>query len=52
MTKEVTSIRIDEDVMEKVKAAAKSQNRPISNFIETILIKYFEDEEKEKPEPK
>ena len=49
MTKDVTTIRIDSDVMDRVKEAAKKENRPISNFIETVLIKYLEDQETKNP---
>jgi len=50
MTKDVTTIRIDTKIMDRVKEEAKKENRPISNFIETVLIKYLE-EQKEKENP-
>jgi len=43
MTKDVTTIRIDSNVMNRIKEVAKKENRPISNFIETVLIKYLEE---------
>ena len=50
MVKEATSLKIDKEVLEKVKIQAKKENRPMSNFIETVLIKYLEEQEnKEKP---
>jgi len=29
--------------MNRIKEVAKKENRPISNFIETVLIKYLEE---------
>ena len=50
MVKEATSLKIEKEVLERIKIQAKKENRPISNFIETVLIKYLEEqEEKEKP---
>jgi len=49
MVKVATSIKIEEDVLEKIKKEAKGENRPISNFIETVLIKYLEEKQKENP---
>lgn len=50
MVKEATSLKLEKDLMEKVKAEAKKENRPISNYIETVLIKHFEEiEEKKNP---
>jgi len=50
MVKEATSLKIDKDVFERVKTQAKKENRTMANFIETVLIKYLEEqEEKEKP---
>lgn len=50
MVKEATSLKLEKEVLEKVKVEAKKDNRPISNYIETVLIKHFEEiESKEKP---
>ena len=46
MTKAAKTITVDETVWEKVKAQAKKENRPISNFIETVLIQYFAEDVK------
>lgn len=52
MVKEATSLKLEKAIMERVKAESKKENRPISNYIETVLMKHFEkidQEEKEKP---
>lgn len=53
MVKEATSLKLEKNIMERIKAESKKENRPISNYIETVLIKHFEcidkQEEKEKP---
>ena len=48
MTKEATSLKLDETLMKKVKQRAQKENRSIGNFIETILRNYFEEIEKTK----
>lgn len=49
MVKVATSIKIEEEVLERIKQEAKEENRPISNFIETVLIKYLKEKQKETP---
>ena len=49
MTKTAKTITVDEAVWEKVKDRAKQENRPISNFIETVLIQYFTEASNKKP---
>ena len=50
MVKEATSLKLDKEVFERIKSRAKKENRTMANFIETVLIKYLdEQEEKEKP---
>jgi hypothetical protein len=50
MVKEATSLKIEKEVLDKVRIQAKKENRPISNFIETVLIKYLKEvKEKENP---
>ncbi len=52
MVKEATSLKLDKEVLEKIRAQAKKENRPTSNFIETVLIKYLDeikDQETENP---
>ncbi len=44
MSKTVT-LRLDEPVYRLFKGAAKSENRPISNFIETAVIRFVQDRE-------
>jgi len=50
MTKSKTthSITIDDDMWHKVKEDAQKENRPVSNFIETVLLKYYEEKENKK----
>jgi predicted CopG family antitoxin len=48
MTKTARGITIDDDLWESAKIQAEKENRTLSNFIETILRKYLE-EQKEKP---
>jgi len=38
--KKVLSIRLDEEFIKELKIIAKSENRPMSNFVETVLKKY------------
>lgn len=50
MVKEATSLKLEKEVMDRVKIEAKKENRPLSNFIETVLIRYFEEiDKKENP---
>lgn len=48
MTKTARGITIDDEIWERIKEQAKKENRPISNFIETIIIKHFEEIEQQK----
>ena len=48
MTKEATSLKIEKPIMERIKLQALKENRSIGNFIETILIKYFEEIDKQR----
>ena len=52
MTRKAKTITVENDVWLKVKAQAKKENRALSNFIETILMKYFEDNQTETLESK
>ena len=38
--KKVVSMRLDEDFIEKLKEIAETQNRTLSNLIETVLKEY------------
>lgn len=49
MGKTARGITIEDSVWKKIKEAAIKENRPISNLIETILIKYLKEIEKENP---
>jgi hypothetical protein len=46
MVKEATSLKLEKEVLDKAKDYAKRENRSVNNFIETVLIKYFEQVEK------
>lgn len=47
MVKEATSLKLDKEVFEKAKIQAKNENRTMANFIETLLIKYLDEIEKQ-----
>lgn len=42
--KKVLSLRIDDEIIEKLKRLAEKENRSLSNFIETILKQYVANE--------
>ena len=44
MSKTVT-LRLDEDVYQRFRTMAERDNRPLSNFIETAVLRYLEREE-------
>ena len=44
--KKVLSIRVDQELIDKLKIIAKGDNRPLSNLIETILKQYVSDKSK------
>jgi len=41
--KKVLSLRVDEELIEKLKRVAEKENRSLSNCVETILKKYLEE---------
>ena len=43
MTKESTSLKLEKPILDRTKEEAKKENRSFNNFIETVLIKHFED---------
>lgn len=43
MTKTIKAITVDDEIWNSAKAQAKKENRGMSNFIETVLIKYLEE---------
>lgn len=45
--KKVISIRLDEEFIEELKKCAKAENRPLSNFIETVLKGYVRKQKKD-----
>ncbi len=44
MSKTVT-LRLDEDIYQRFRTMAERDNRPLSNFIETAVLRYLEREE-------
>lgn len=40
--KTTVSYCIDEQLVEKIKQAAKRDNRSVSNYVENIILKHFE----------
>ncbi len=44
MSKTVT-LRLDEEIHKKFKLLAELDNRPLSNFIETAVLRYAEEQE-------
>ena len=45
--KKVYSFRFEEDMVTKLKSYASQENRTFSNFVETILLNYIAEREKE-----
>lgn len=43
-----TSITMKREVLNKAKEAAKAENRNLSNFLETVLRQWFEEEDRKK----
>lgn len=46
--KETITIRLDSELMEKLRKDALKDNRSINNYIETILIRNYESQEETK----
>jgi len=46
MAKKPITIRLEEKLLERIEEMAKKENRPISNYIETVLKKHLEEKEK------
>ena len=44
--KKITTLRLDDDLSEKLKYLADKENRSLNNFIETILKNYVENIQK------
>jgi predicted transcriptional regulator len=44
MSKTVT-LRLDDDVYQRIRQSAKNDNRPLSNFIETATLRFIEQSE-------
>lgn len=44
----VKALSLRTDIAEKIDLYAGKENRSVSNFVETVLIKYFKETEREK----
>lgn len=44
MATRTITMRLPEDVYQKLSSLAKEDNRPLSNYIETIALRYIEQE--------
>lgn len=44
MAKEVTTIRLESEILEKLKIKSAEVNRPVSNYIETFLMEHLEND--------
>jgi hypothetical protein len=51
MTKQPFSLKLPPEIMEKVRAQALKEHRPVNNLIEVALLEYLE-RVKEKPQSK
>ena len=40
-------VTLPEEIAEKVKEQAKKENRSLSNFVQTIILNYYANQEKE-----
>jgi hypothetical protein len=47
--KETVSIRVDSELLKKVRKEAHDDFRSVNNFIELLLVKYFEQKEVKSP---
>jgi len=47
--KKVVSVRMDETMVEELKAIAEQENRPVSNLIETIIKQYLQSKKQGPP---
>ena len=48
--KETITIRLDEDLMKKLRRDAQRDNRSVNNYIETVLKRHYQEiEQKETP---
>ena len=45
--KQVLSMRLDEELIEKLRKLAESENRTLSNYIETLLKKHIDEKTKD-----
>ena len=45
MTRTARGITIDDTLWNKIKELAKKENRPMSNYIETVLLKHVQEKE-------
>ena len=48
MAKTPVNIRLDDDLLKRVKKLAKADHRTFTNMVEMMLLKYIDDKEKSK----
>jgi hypothetical protein len=48
MVKVGSSLKLEKNLMEKIKKESDKENRSVNNYIETVLLKHFEDKENKK----
>ncbi len=46
--KKTVSVRLDEDLIAKIRALAEKENRSFSNLVETVLKKYADQQTSQK----
>ena len=46
--KESITIRLDSELMEKLRKDAQKDNRSINNFIETVLMRHYQETDRNK----
>ena len=46
--KRVFTLRLDDDIFDKIEKIAKEEHRSMTNLIEYILLKYLEDQKQDK----
>ena len=46
--KRVFTLRLDDDIFDKIERIAKEEHRSMTNLIEYILLKYLEDQKQDK----
>lgn len=48
MVKEATSLKLEGEIMKRLREEAKKENRSINNYMETLLMKHFKNVDEKK----